>query len=85
VISDGRAVRLNPTGNPAMATGGMGDVLTGIISGLLGQGLDLFDAACAGAYLHGLAGDVARVSDRGLLASEVAAAIPRALQKIGIR
>jgi hydroxyethylthiazole kinase-like uncharacterized protein yjeF len=85
VISDGRRVCLNPTGNSAMATGGMGDVLTGIISAFLAQGLPLWDATCAGVYVHGLAGDLARVSDRGLLASEVANAIPKALKKIGIK
>jgi NAD(P)H-hydrate epimerase len=85
VISDGHQVRLNPTGNPAMATGGMGDVLTGVISAFLAQGLSLFDAACAGVYVHGLAGDLARVSDRGLLASEVANFVPKALKKIGIK
>jgi len=85
VISDGERVRVNSTGNPAMATGGMGDVLTGVISAFLAQGLSLWDAACAGVYVHGLAGDLARVSDRGLLASEVAMSIPKALKKIGIK
>jgi len=85
VISDGKNVFLNMTGNQAMATGGMGDVLTGVIAGLLAQGLSLLRAACAGVYLHGLAGDLARVSDRGLLARDVAAHIPYALKKIGIR
>ncbi|RMG57373.1 MAG: NAD(P)H-hydrate dehydratase [Deltaproteobacteria bacterium] len=51
-------VFVNPTGNPYMATGGMGDVLTGIILSYLGQGLDPIGAACAGAYMHGLAGDI---------------------------
>jgi ADP-dependent NAD(P)H-hydrate dehydratase / NAD(P)H-hydrate epimerase len=83
VVSDGQRVLLNPTGNPAMATGGMGDVLTGVIAAFLAQGLSRFDAACAGVYLHGLAGDIARVSDRGLLASELANSIPKALRKIG--
>lgn len=85
VISDGDITFINPTGNQAMATGGMGDVLTGVIAGLLAQGLDIFEAACAGVYLHGLAGDLARVSDRGLLASDVAAHVPDALKQIGIR
>jgi hydroxyethylthiazole kinase-like uncharacterized protein yjeF len=85
VITDGKTTRINPTGNPAMATGGMGDVLTGIISGLLAQGLDPMPAACAGVYVHGLAGDLVRLSDRGLLASDVAQAVPRALSKIGVK
>jgi NAD(P)H-hydrate epimerase len=85
VITDGKTTRINPTGNPAMATGGMGDVLTGVVGGLLAQGVEPFDAACAGAYLHGLAGDLVQASNRGLLASEVAGAIPQALAKIGVR
>ena len=84
VISDRDKTFINPTGNQDMSTGGMGDVLTGVIAGLLSQGLDIFEAACAGVYLHGLAGDLARVSDRGLLASDVAAHIPQALKKVGI-
>ena len=84
VVSDGKRVALNSTGNSAMATGGMGDVLTGMIGALLAQRLSLFDAACAGVYLHGLAGDIAKISDRGLLASELANAVPKALKKIGI-
>ncbi len=52
-------VCLNPTGNAGMASGGTGDVLTGIIVALLGQGLSPTDAACCGAYLHGMAGDLA--------------------------
>lgn len=84
VITDGKITHLNSTGNAAMATGGMGDVLTGIVSGLLAQGLAPMQAACAGVFIHGLAGDMARISDRGLLASDVAHAVPRALAKIGV-
>jgi len=82
IISDGRRTAVNHTGNSAMATGGMGDVLTGVIAGLLAQGLSLFDAACGGVYLHGLAGDLAAVGDRGLLASELAGYIPKALKSV---
>ncbi len=85
VVSDGLRTMVNSTGNPAMATGGMGDVLTGVIAALIAQGASLFDAACAGVYLHGLAGDLARISDRGLLASEVAQALPQAYRRLGIR
>lgn len=61
------------TGNPGMASGGMGDVLTGIIAGLLSQGLEPLAAAKAAVYLHGLAGDIAAQSggERGLLATDI--------------
>ena len=51
---------INSTGNPGMATGGSGDVLTGIITGLVARGLSPFNAMISGAYLHGLSGDIAR-------------------------
>ncbi len=73
-----------PTGNPGMATGGMGDVLTGAIAALMGQGMEPIDAAYAGAYLHGLAGDL--IADErglvGMLASEVADHLPAAIQRV---
>lgn len=72
---------VNPTGNPAMASGGMGDTLTGVIAGFLAQGLEPFRAACLGAYVHGAAADraIAGVSSRGLLATDVLDEIPRAI------
>jgi NAD(P)H-hydrate epimerase len=77
---DGRAA-ICPTGNPGMATAGTGDVLTGMIVGLLAQGLGPWDAACAGAYLHGLAGDLAslRFGAAGMTAGDVIEQIPYAL------
>jgi len=71
-------VALNPTGGPALAAGGTGDVLTGIVAGLLAQGLNAFDAATLGAYLHGLAADVSseRRGASGLLAHEIADELP---------
>jgi NAD(P)H-hydrate epimerase len=79
--ADGRLF-INPTGNPAMASAGMGDALTGLVAGLIAQGIDPAMAAVAGAYLHGLAGDVAadEVGDRGVVASDVIKRIPRVLR-----
>ncbi len=70
-----------PTGNSGMASAGMGDVLTGMISGLLAQGLTPWDAAKAGVYIHGLAGDIGAhaIGEPGLIASDVISAIPPAL------
>ncbi len=59
VVSPDKNVFINPTGNPAMAIGGMGDVLTGIITGLLAQNYNPLDAAIAACYIHGLCGDIA--------------------------
>ncbi len=64
-----------PYGNPAMATAGMGDALTGIIASFLGQGLSPFDAASAGMLIHGLAGDRAAAGRRQILASDLIAAL----------
>lgn len=77
-------VSVNPTGNPGMASGGMGDVLGGIIAALLARGLDPYDAACAGVYVHGLAGDVLKdeFGDTGLTASDLAERIPLAIQRL---
>ncbi len=74
-------VAICPTGNPGMASAGMGDVLTGIITGFLAQGLSAWDATRAGVYIHGLAGDLAAMSmgEPSLIASDVISAIPRAL------
>ena len=77
--------RINPTGNPGMASGGTGDVLTGLIAGLMAQGLAPFDAASAAAYVHGLAGDLAAEEETqtALTASELLQRIPQALRLVG--
>lgn len=59
VVSDGDRVYINTSGNDGMSTGGSGDVLAGILGGLIATGMDMFDAACLGVYIHGRAGDVA--------------------------
>lgn len=81
IVTDAKRVYVNQTGNPGMATGGMGDVLTGLIAALLGQGLTAFDAAQLSVHCHGAAADslVDAVGPIGYLASEVADAIPAAL------
>jgi ADP-dependent NAD(P)H-hydrate dehydratase len=60
VVTDGERIYVNSTGNPGMATGGTGDVLTGVIAALIAQKLSPFEAAQLGVYIHGLAGDIAR-------------------------
>ena len=57
IITDGKTVQINPTGSSAMASGGMGDCLTGIIASFISQGYDIMTAACIGAYIHGYSGD----------------------------
>lgn len=78
-------VFINSTGNAGMATAGTGDVLTGVIAGLIAQGMTPLDAALAGVYLHGSAGDIARsrVGERGLIARDVLESLPLALKRLG--
>ncbi len=80
---DGTAY-INPTGNPAMATAGMGDALTGMISGFVAQGMDAATASAAGVYIHGLAGDIAaaQFGDRGVVASDVIRCFPEAMKTL---
>jgi hydroxyethylthiazole kinase-like uncharacterized protein yjeF len=86
VTAPDQRTAINPTGNSGMATGGMGDVLSGIIGGFLSQGLDAWNAACLGVYAHGLAGDRLAGKDSdyagGFLASELAAELPKALRQL---
>ncbi|MFA7382403.1 MAG: NAD(P)H-hydrate dehydratase [Desulfurivibrionaceae bacterium] len=80
---DGR-LAVNATGNPGMAAGGMGDVLTGLIGGLLAQGVPPWEASCLAVYVHGLAADrlVREGQPFGFLASELAAEIPAAFKEV---
>ncbi len=84
VITDGNELSINPTGNPGMATGGTGDVLTGIITALLCQRLLPYDAARLGAYVHGLAGDLAaaELGQVSMIASDLIKYLPRAFQQL---
>ncbi|HEX8251759.1 MAG TPA: NAD(P)H-hydrate dehydratase, partial [Thermoanaerobaculia bacterium] len=77
-------VYVNPTGNPGMASGGMGDVLAGLLAALLARDTDPLDAACTATYLHGLAGDLLRdeMGDTGLAAMDLAEKIPAAIQAV---
>ena len=79
-ITDGKTTATGTTGNPGMATGGTGDVLTGLVAALIGQGMSPFDAAHLGVHLHGKAGDLA-AKDKGqvsLIASDLIDYLPRA-------
>ncbi len=82
LITDGVDCWENRTGNPGMATGGSGDVLAGIILSLLGQGIAPLEAAAAGAWLHGAAGDRAaeRLGEYGMLPSDLVEELPRLLK-----
>jgi len=83
VVTDGDRVAINRTGNPGMATGGSGDVLTGLIAALLAQGMPAFEAAQLGAHLHGLAGDLAaaELSQPALIASDLPKFLAQAWQR----
>lgn len=80
VASPGEVPFRNATGNPGMATGGTGDVLAGILGGMLAQGLPPLDAAKVAVFVHGLAGDLAaeKYTQRGMIARDVIAALPEA-------
>ena len=84
IVTDGCRVRINVTGNPGMATGGSGDVLTGLIAALLAQNLPPFEAACLGAHLHGRAGDLAaaELGQVGMIATDILDRLPLALREM---
>ncbi|MBU4385443.1 MAG: NAD(P)H-hydrate dehydratase [Actinobacteria bacterium] len=83
IAEPGGIVNINATGNPGMATAGMGDVLTGCIAALMAQGLGAFEAAVAGAYCHGYAADLAAQMDAmiGLVAGDVIRHLPLAMRR----
>ncbi len=82
IIGSNSQIHINPTGNPGMATGGSGDVLSGMIGSLVGQGLNLCDAASLGAYLHGLSGDIVKEEkgEYSLIASDIINFLPQAIK-----
>jgi NAD(P)H-hydrate epimerase len=81
-VTDGRRHWHNSTGNPGMATGGSGDSLTGLVTALACQHLELYEAARLGVYLHGLAGDLAakEVGETSLIASDIVRFLPAAMK-----
>jgi NAD(P)H-hydrate epimerase len=84
LVTDGQRLYRNSTGNPGMATGGTGDILTGLIAALLGQHLEPFAAAQLGVYLHGLAGDLARdrLGEVALIAADLLDDLPAAFRRL---
>ena len=82
VITDGKDGYINKTGNPGMAVGGSGDVLAGVITALIGQGIPPMEAAAAGAWLHGAAGDLSaqRIGQYGMLPSDLLEDLPRLMK-----
>lgn len=82
VITDGRTVYVNHTGNPGMAVGGSGDVLSGIIVSLCGQGIGPLEAAACGAWLHGAAGDLCarEIGQYGMLPTDMLHVLPRLMK-----
>ena len=82
-LADG-SIYFNPTGNPGMATGGSGDVLTGILTALLAQGYSAPDAALIGVYVHGLAGDLAarEIGETSLIAGDLVNYLPAAFKRL---
>jgi NAD(P)H-hydrate epimerase len=83
VVTDGRRLYVNTTGNPGMATAGAGDVLTGVTTALMGQGLSSFDAMVLGVYVHGLAGDIAagRLGQVSVMATDIIDDLPEAFKR----
>ena len=82
VITDGNTVYINETGNPGMAVGGSGDVLAGIITSLVGQGIEPLKAAACAAWLHGAAGDICarEIGQYGMLPTDIVQALPRLMK-----
>lgn len=84
IVSPAGEVAISPFANPLLATAGTGDILSGIIAGMVAQGLTNFDAACVGVYVHGLTGQILRkkFGDSGLLASELLPILPKVIEQL---
>ncbi|MGL4848600.1 MAG: NAD(P)H-hydrate dehydratase [Clostridium sp.] len=82
IITDGEEVIINKTGSSKMASGGMGDCLTGIIASLIGQGLNRKDSAILGAYIHGYAGDKLGETSYSVSAREIIKALPKIIEEL---
>jgi NAD(P)H-hydrate epimerase len=84
ICSSGGRLAINSSGNPGLASGGTGDVLTGLIAGFLAQGLSSFDAACLGVYCHGKTADRLAIQwgDRGMMATDLLEEIPTVLKDL---
>jgi len=82
IISDGNRTKLNSSGNPGMSVGGTGDVLAGLVAGLISKGHDVFEAAFLGSYINGTAGDIAEKSyGYNFLATDVINEIPKVFKE----
>ena len=84
LVTDGQRLYRNTSGNPGLATGGTGDVLTGVIAALIGQGMEPFAAAQLGVHVHGFAGDLGRdeIGEVSLIASDLLEFLPRAFRSL---
>lgn len=84
IASPAGEVKISHFANPALATAGTGDVLAGIIAGLVAQGVNLFDASCVGVYLHGLAGEKAKgnIGLAGVIASDLLSLLPQVIKEL---